>query len=49
MNLMGNVIAQKLHEVVQEGELGLDYGFDRNREKNRLLRRNYVITDEKII
>lgn len=30
---MGNVIAQRLHEVVLEGELGVDYTFDGDREK----------------
>lgn len=30
---MGNIIAQRLHEVVLEGELGIDYTFAGDRDK----------------
>ena len=33
MNPMGKIIAQRLHEVVLEGELGFDYTFDQDRDK----------------
>lgn len=42
---MSNIIAQRLHEIVQTGTLGLDYTFDVEREKNKALRRNYVVND----
>lgn len=45
---MGNIIAQRLHEVVLEGELGCDYTIDRERDKNRELRRKYCVNDAKI-
>ena len=48
MVFMGNIIAQRLHDVVQEGELGYDYTFDRKRDKNQLLRRKYGINDNKM-
>lgn len=40
---MGNIIAQKLHEVVSEGEPGIDYTFDGERDKNIALRRKYRV------
>lgn len=45
---MGNIIAQKLHEVVLEGELGIDYTFDGERDKNIALRRKYRVNDAKM-
>ena len=45
---MGNMIAQRLHEVVLEGELGYDYTFDRERDKNQALRRKYNVNDAKM-
>ena len=45
---MGNIIAQRLHEVVLEGELGVDYTFAGNRDKNRALRRKYRVNDAKM-
>ena len=45
---MGNIIAQRLHEVVLDGELGFDYTFDRERDKNRALRRKYKVNDAKM-
>ena len=45
---MGNIIAQRLHEVVLDGELGFDYTFDRERDKNRALRRKYNVNDAKM-
>lgn len=34
---MGNVIAQRLHEIVANGELGFDYTFDDAKMKEILL------------
>ena len=48
MNPMGKIIAQRLLEVVLEGELGFDYTFDQDRDKNRLLRARYVVNDSKM-
>ena len=48
MNPMGKIIAQRLHEVVLDGELGFDYTFDQDRDKNRLLRTRYVVNDSKM-
>ena len=48
MNPMGNIIAQRLHETVANGELGIDYTFDGERDKNIALRRRYVLNDAKI-
>lgn len=45
---MGNIIAQRLHEVVLEGELGFDYTFDKERDKNKELRRKYNVNDAKM-
>lgn len=45
---MGNIIAQRLHDVVQEGELGSDYTFDGERDKNKALRRKYNVNDAKM-
>ena len=45
---MGNIIAQRLHEVVLEGELGFDYTFDAERDKNKALRRKYCVNDSKM-
>lgn len=45
---MGNFIAQRIHEVVLNGELGFDYSFDRNRDKNIQFKRKYNIDDDKI-
>lgn len=45
---MGNIIAQRLHEVVLEGELGIDYTFDGDRDKNIALRRTYKVNDAKM-
>ena len=45
---MGNIIAQKLHEVVSEGKLGIDYTFDEERDKNIAFRRIYSINDAKM-
>ena len=42
---MGKIIAQRLHDVVLDGELGLDYTFDKERDKNQILRTKYVVTD----
>ena len=45
---MSDIIAQRLHEVVSEGELGCDYTFAVERDKNKALRRNYKIKDAKM-
>lgn len=45
---MGNILAQRLHEVVLEGELGVDYTFAENRDKNVALRRRYNVNDAKM-
>lgn len=45
---MGNIIAQRLHEVVLEGEPGYDYTFAGERDKNRALRRKYKVNDAKM-
>lgn len=45
---MGNIIAQRLHEVVVEGELGIDYIFAGDRDKNIAFRRKYNINDIKM-
>jgi hypothetical protein len=45
---MGNIIAQRLHEVVLEGELGIDYTFDGDRDKNIAFRRTYKVNDTKM-
>ncbi len=45
---MGKVIAQRLHEIVANGELGLDYTFAENRDKNRKLRTEYCVDDAKM-
>lgn len=45
---MGNIIAQRLHEVVLEGELGIDYTFAGDRDKNIALRRKYKVNDAKM-
>jgi hypothetical protein len=45
---MGDIIAQRLHEVVLEGELGIDYTFDGNRDKNIAFRRTYKVNDTKM-
>jgi hypothetical protein len=45
---MGNIIAQRLHEVVLEGELGIDYTFDRNRDKNIAFLRTYKVNNTKM-
>lgn len=45
---MGDIIAQKLHEVVLTGTFGLDYTFAGDREKNKALRRKYVVDDAKV-
>lgn len=45
---MGNIIAQRLHEVIREGELGIDYTFARDRDKNTALRRKYNVDDAKM-
>ena len=45
---MGNIIAQRLHEVVSEGELGVDYTFAGERDKNIALRRRYKVNDAKM-
>ena len=45
---MGNIIAQRLHEVVLDGELGIDYTFAGDREKNIALRRTYRVSDAKM-
>lgn len=45
---MGNIIAQRLHEVVLEGEFGFDYTFDAERDKNKALRRKYCVNDSKM-
>ena len=36
---MSKIIAQRLHEVVLDGELGIDYTFAGDRAKNIALRR----------
>ncbi|HHX57228.1 MAG TPA: hypothetical protein GX710_04345 [Clostridiales bacterium] len=45
---MGNIIAQRLHEVVLEGEFGYDYTFYGERDKNKALRRKYNVNDAKM-
>lgn len=45
---MGNIIAQRLHEVVLEGELGFNYTFAKERDKNKELRRKYNVSDAKM-
>lgn len=45
---MGNIIAQRLHEVVLKGELGVDYTFAGDRDKNIALRRKYKVNDAKM-
>ena len=45
---MGNIIAQRLHEVVLEGKLGIDYTFAGDRDKNIALRRKYKVNDAKM-
>ena len=45
---MGNIIVQRIHEVVLQGELGIDYTFDGERDKNIALRRNYCVNDAKM-
>lgn len=45
---MGNIIAQRLREVVLEGELGIDYTFAGDRDKNIALRRKYKVNDAKM-
>lgn len=42
---MGKIIAQRLHEIVTNGELGYDYTLDLRREKNRRFRMQYCIND----
>lgn len=48
MNFMGKVIAQRLHEVVENGNLGYEYTFDSNRDKNKKLRRDYFVNEAKM-
>lgn len=45
---MSEIIAQKLHDVVLKGTFGLDYTFAVEREKNKALRRKYVVDDAKV-
>ena len=45
---LSDMIAQRLHEIVSTGTLGLDYTFDAEREKNKALRRKYVVDDAKV-
>lgn len=45
---MGNIIAQRLHEVVVEGNLGIDYTFAGDRDKNIVFRRKYIVNDDKM-
>lgn len=40
-------LIDKLHELVRDGTLGLDYTIS-DRDKNRTLRNNYVVTDATI-
>lgn len=48
MSLMSKIIAQRLHEVVLDGELGIDYTFAGDRAKNIALRRKYKVNDTKM-
>ena len=48
MNPMGIIIAQRLHEVVSNGQLGCEYTFDIERDKNIVLRRKYKVDDAKM-
>ena len=48
MSALGDIIAQKLHEIVAEGKIGIDYTFDGSRDKNLALRRKYHINDAKM-
>jgi hypothetical protein len=48
MNPMGDMIAQRLHEVVLHGKLGYDYTFATERNKNQALRRKYKVNDAKM-
>ena len=45
---MSKIIAQRLHEVVLDGELGIDYTFAEDRAKNIALRRKYKVNDAKM-
>lgn len=45
---MSEIIAQRLHDVVEKGELGLQYTFDSKRDKNKALRRKYIVNDAKM-
>ncbi len=49
MIAMGNIIAHRLHEVIEKGELGIDYTFDSQRDKNKRLRRKYSLNDNEMI
>lgn len=46
---MGNIIAQRLHDIVKNGTLGIDYTLAGLREKNLKLRRDYFLDDSKMI
>lgn len=48
MKTTGDIIAQKLHEVVLNGRLGLHSTFDIERDKNKALRRKYKVNDTKM-
>lgn len=45
MSSMGDIIAQRLHDTVANGEIGVDYTIDWRRDKNVALRRKYKVTD----
>lgn len=49
MGQISDVIASRLHDVVTNGIFGVDYTFALDRDKNRALRRKYVIDDKKMI
>ena len=40
-----DLIVGRLHETIRNGEIGLDYTFDCNREKNKSFDREYNLVD----
>ena len=44
-----DLIVGRLHETIRNGEIGLDYTFDCNREKNKSFDREYNLSISKNI
>ena len=42
-----DLIVGRLHETIRNGEIGLDYTFDCNREKNKSFDREYNLSNTK--